>query len=31
MKLRMREYIAAAPECLVVRMGGDNCGSWPKV
>src|ERR1039458_1937363 len=26
----MRQYVAAAPECLVVRMGDDNCGPRPR-
>jgi hypothetical protein len=26
MKLRMGQYVAAAPEDLVVRMGNDNSG-----
>jgi hypothetical protein len=29
-KLRMGEYVSAAPERLVIRVGNDNCGapSW---
>jgi hypothetical protein len=31
MKLGMGEYVATAPECLVVRVGDDNGGQRPRV